>query len=148
MCGCVWFVCVYVCVYVCMNLQLYDYITSRMNVLAPNLCVLIGPDVAARLMALVGGLPNLANIPSSNLLVRPPMCPAWKGGTEHSDTHAYTHQHSDTHANTHQHSDTQANTHTHTHTLTLTHTHSHTHTHTRGISVLHTRNVYISEMHE
>jgi hypothetical protein len=49
--------------------RLYEYIASRMNVLAPNLCMLVGSEIAARLMALAGGLLPLSNIPASNLLV-------------------------------------------------------------------------------
>lgn len=40
-----------------------------MSVTAPNLCVLVGSDIAARLMALAGGLLPLSNIPAGNLLV-------------------------------------------------------------------------------
>eukprot|EP00455_Lapot_gusevi_P035386 TRINITY_DN3918_c0_g1_i1.p1 TRINITY_DN3918_c0_g1~~TRINITY_DN3918_c0_g1_i1.p1 ORF type:complete len:488 (-),score=141.31 TRINITY_DN3918_c0_g1_i1:28-1491(-) len=49
--------------------RIFDYIASRMAVIAPNLCVLLGSDIAARLIALAGGLENLAKIPASNILI-------------------------------------------------------------------------------
>ncbi len=49
--------------------RLYEFVASRMGVLAPNLTAIVGSNVAARLMALAGGLVPLSNIPASNLLV-------------------------------------------------------------------------------
>ena len=38
------------------RLALLDYIESRMNILAPNLTVVVGSKVAAQMMAMAGGL--------------------------------------------------------------------------------------------
>lgn len=47
--------------------QLYDYLKSRMAAIAPNLTVLVGELVGARLIAHAGSLMSLAKYP-----VRPP----------------------------------------------------------------------------
>lgn len=43
------------------------YIERRMNLFAPNLSVLVGCQVASKLISLAGGLDNLANMPSCNI---------------------------------------------------------------------------------
>ena len=43
--------------------QLYDYLKSRMAAIAPNLTVLVGELVGARLIAHAGSLMNLAKYP-------------------------------------------------------------------------------------
>ncbi len=43
--------------------QLYDYLKSRMAAIAPNLTVLVGELVGARLIAHAGSLLNLAKYP-------------------------------------------------------------------------------------
>jgi len=48
---------------------LTEYIAQQMEGLAPSVCALIGPSVAAKLLSLTGGLPQLAKIPSCNLQV-------------------------------------------------------------------------------
>lgn len=48
---------------------IYDYIESRMTVIAPNLSVLVGSGIAARLIGIAGGLTALTKIPSCNLQV-------------------------------------------------------------------------------
>ncbi len=40
-----------------------------MNFLAPNLTVILGSSVSAKLMGVAGGLNNLAKIPACNILV-------------------------------------------------------------------------------
>ena len=49
------------------RLKLLDYIESRMNILAPNLTVVVGSKVAAVLMAMAGGLQELSRMPSCNI---------------------------------------------------------------------------------
>ena len=44
-----------------------QFLESRMPTIAPNLCTLIGSHVAARLLALTGGLKALSTIPSCNI---------------------------------------------------------------------------------
>lgn len=46
---------------------LADYVQSRMNLFAPNLTVLVGPETAAALVNTAGGLAGLAKIPSCNI---------------------------------------------------------------------------------
>ncbi|KAJ3275667.1 U4/U6 small nuclear ribonucleoprotein Prp31 [Terramyces sp. JEL0728] len=48
---------------------LLAYVASRMSIVAPNLTVLLGSAVAAKLMGFAGGLYLLAKIPACNLLV-------------------------------------------------------------------------------
>lgn len=43
-----------------------EYVESRMTVIAPNLSVLVGSSVAAKLLGAVGGLVNLSKMPSSS----------------------------------------------------------------------------------
>lgn len=50
-------------------LQLYDYLKSRMMAVAPNLTVLVGELVGARLIAHVGSLVNLAKAPASTIQI-------------------------------------------------------------------------------
>ncbi|MES1920243.1 hypothetical protein MHBO_001934 [Bonamia ostreae] len=47
--------------------KLLDYIKSRMLHLSPNLCALVGTEIAAELMTIAGGLNALSKIPSCNL---------------------------------------------------------------------------------
>ncbi|KAI8907328.1 hypothetical protein EDD86DRAFT_209337 [Gorgonomyces haynaldii] len=49
--------------------QLLAYVESRMTLLAPNLTKILQSNVAAKLIAIAGGLTNLAKIPSCNVLV-------------------------------------------------------------------------------
>ncbi|CCC70186.1 hypothetical protein NCAS_0E01160 [Naumovozyma castellii] len=44
-----------------------QYISSNVSDIAPNLCVLVGPEVASLLIAHTGGILQLAEIPSCNL---------------------------------------------------------------------------------
>lgn len=45
------------------------YVESRMNLITPNLCNVVGSKVAAQLIGLAGGLLNLTKIPSCNIQV-------------------------------------------------------------------------------
>lgn len=49
--------------------QLYEYIKNRMMAVAPNLTVLVGELVGARLIAKAGSLVNLAKHPSSTVQI-------------------------------------------------------------------------------
>jgi nucleolar protein 58 len=49
--------------------QLSDYLRSRMQAIAPNLTVLVGELVGARLIAHAGSLINLAKYPASTLQI-------------------------------------------------------------------------------
>jgi nucleolar protein 58 len=49
--------------------QLFDYLRSRMNAIAPNLTVLVGELVGARLIAHAGSLMNLAKYPASTVQI-------------------------------------------------------------------------------
>lgn len=46
------------------------YVSSRMNVLAPNLSAIVGTTTAAKLLGVAGGLGGLAKMPSCNVHVR------------------------------------------------------------------------------
>jgi U4/U6 small nuclear ribonucleoprotein PRP31 len=45
------------------------YVSSRMNVLAPNLSAIVGTTTAAKLLGVAGGLGALAKMPSCNVHV-------------------------------------------------------------------------------
>ena len=51
------------------RLQLSSYLTARMNAIAPNLTVLVGELVGARLIAHAGSLVNLSKAPASTLQI-------------------------------------------------------------------------------
>ena len=61
--------------------QLYDYLKSRMAAIAPNLTVLVGELVGARLIAHAGSLLNLAKYPVRHFACSPQPLPA--GGLSH-----------------------------------------------------------------
>ena len=46
------------------------YVSSRMNVLAPNLSAIVGTTTAAKLLGVAGGLGALAKMPACNVHVR------------------------------------------------------------------------------
>jgi U4/U6 small nuclear ribonucleoprotein PRP31 len=47
--------------------KLHDFVTSKMNIIAPNLSVLVGSSVAAKLMGTAGGLLPLSRMPACNV---------------------------------------------------------------------------------
>ncbi len=49
--------------------QLFEYLKSRMSAIAPNLTVLVGELVGARLIAHAGSLVNLAKQPASTVQI-------------------------------------------------------------------------------
>lgn len=50
--------------------QILRYVESRMNVIAPNTCALVGSGIASQLLGLAGGLTALSRIPGCNIAVR------------------------------------------------------------------------------
>jgi U4/U6 small nuclear ribonucleoprotein PRP31 len=46
-----------------------EFVQARMNILAPNLTVILGALVSAKLIGIAGGLENLSKIPSCNIMV-------------------------------------------------------------------------------
>jgi nucleolar protein 58 len=51
------------------RLQLFEYLKNRMNAIAPNLTILVGELVGARLIAHAGSLMNLAKYPASTVQI-------------------------------------------------------------------------------
>ncbi|XP_075590937.1 pre-mRNA processing factor 31 isoform X2 [Dermatophagoides farinae] len=49
------------------KMLIYEFVESRMTFIAPNLTVIIGASIAAKLIGLAGGLTSLSKIPSCNL---------------------------------------------------------------------------------
>jgi U4/U6 small nuclear ribonucleoprotein PRP31 len=47
--------------------QIFMYVSSRMNVLAPNLSAIVGTTTAAKLLGVAGGLNGLAKMPACNV---------------------------------------------------------------------------------
>ena len=58
--------------------ELVSFVETRMEGLMPNVCALVGPSTAARLLGLAGGLSELSRIPACNLQVL--------GQTKHNST--------------------------------------------------------------
>ena len=52
-------------------IQIFMYVSSRMNVLAPNLSAIVGTTTAAKLLGVAGGLNGLAKMPACNVHVSP-----------------------------------------------------------------------------
>jgi hypothetical protein len=51
------------------DLQIFQYVSSRMNVLAPNLSAIVGTTTAAKLLGVAGGLGGLSKMPACNVHV-------------------------------------------------------------------------------
>ena len=49
--------------------KLYDYLSEKMSIVAPNLSALIGEVVGARLISHAGSLTNLAKYPASTVQI-------------------------------------------------------------------------------
>lgn len=47
------------------------YVSSRMNILAPNLSAIVGTTTAAKLLGVAGGLNGIAKMPACNVYVSP-----------------------------------------------------------------------------
>lgn len=51
------------------KLKIFEYVESRMSFIAPNLSIIVGASIAAKLMGLAGGLTNLSKMPACNVLL-------------------------------------------------------------------------------
>lgn len=51
------------------KLKIYEYVESRMAFIAPNISVILGASVAAKIMGVAGGLTRLSKIPACNVLL-------------------------------------------------------------------------------
>lgn len=51
------------------KLRIYEYVESRMAFIAPNLSVILGASIAAKIMGVAGGLTRLSKIPACNVLL-------------------------------------------------------------------------------
>jgi len=51
------------------KMKIYEYVESRMSFIAPNLSIIVGASVAAKLMGVAGGLTNLSKMPACNVLI-------------------------------------------------------------------------------
>ncbi|KAM5534873.1 hypothetical protein V8D89_011428 [Ganoderma adspersum] len=47
--------------------KIFQYVSSRMTMLAPNLSAIVGTTTAAKLLGVAGGLPGVAKMPSCNV---------------------------------------------------------------------------------
>merc|ERR1711972_301569 len=52
-----------------MRTSLHDYLKAKMDIVAPNLCALIGEIIGARLISHAGSLTNLAKYPASTVQI-------------------------------------------------------------------------------
>lgn len=53
-------------------MQVLRFVESRMHKIAPNLSLVVGSEVAAKLMGVAGGLVALSKMPACNVQVRWP----------------------------------------------------------------------------
>nr|CAI5861079.1 unnamed protein product [Callosobruchus analis] len=51
------------------KLRIYEYVESRMAFIAPNLSIILGASIAAKIMGVAGGLTRLSKIPACNVLL-------------------------------------------------------------------------------
>lgn len=51
------------------KLRIYEYVESRMAFIAPNISVILGASIAAKIMGVAGGLTRLSKIPACNVLL-------------------------------------------------------------------------------
>lgn len=49
--------------------QIFNFVEGRMHNIAPNLSIIVGSEVAARLMGVAGGLVSLSRMPACNIQV-------------------------------------------------------------------------------
>ncbi|GFS15856.1 U4/U6 small nuclear ribonucleoprotein Prp31 [Elysia marginata] len=49
--------------------KIFEYVESRMTFIAPNLSIIVGASIAAKLMGIAGGLTNLSKMPACNILL-------------------------------------------------------------------------------
>lgn len=51
------------------KLKIYEYVESRMAFIAPNISIIVGASIAAKMMGVAGGLTRLSKIPACNVLL-------------------------------------------------------------------------------
>ncbi|XP_044750716.1 U4/U6 small nuclear ribonucleoprotein Prp31 [Coccinella septempunctata] len=51
------------------KLKIYEYVESRMAFIAPNMSIILGASIAAKMMGIAGGLTKLSKIPACNVLL-------------------------------------------------------------------------------
>lgn len=51
------------------KLKIYEYVESRMAFIAPNITIILGASIAAKIMGVAGGLTRLSKIPACNVLL-------------------------------------------------------------------------------
>lgn len=51
------------------KLRIYEYVESRMTFIAPNITIILGASIAAKIMGVAGGLTRLSKIPACNVLL-------------------------------------------------------------------------------
>lgn len=51
------------------KLKIFEYVESRMSFIAPNISIIVGASIAAKLMGTAGGLTNLSKMPACNVLI-------------------------------------------------------------------------------
>lgn len=51
------------------KLKIYEYVESRMSFIAPNISIILGSSIAAKIMGVAGGLTRLSKIPACNVLL-------------------------------------------------------------------------------
>ncbi|KAL3286526.1 hypothetical protein HHI36_001031 [Cryptolaemus montrouzieri] len=49
------------------KLKIYEYVESRMAFIAPNLSIILGASIAAKIMGIAGGLTKLSKVPACNV---------------------------------------------------------------------------------
>ncbi|XP_062617634.1 U4/U6 small nuclear ribonucleoprotein Prp31-like [Saccostrea cucullata] len=49
--------------------KIFEYVESRMSFIAPNLSIIVGASIAAKLMGIAGGLTNLSKMPACNIQI-------------------------------------------------------------------------------
>ena len=49
------------------KIEILKYLESRITIVAPNLCEIIGPKVTSKLISAAGGIRELSRIPASNI---------------------------------------------------------------------------------
>ncbi|XP_052788119.1 U4/U6 small nuclear ribonucleoprotein Prp31-like [Mya arenaria] len=49
--------------------NIHAYVESRMTFIAPNLSIIVGASIAAKIMGIAGGLTNLAKMPACNIML-------------------------------------------------------------------------------
>jgi U4/U6 small nuclear ribonucleoprotein PRP31 len=49
------------------KIEILMFLETKMHMVAPNICEIIGPKVASKLISAAGGIDELSKIPASNI---------------------------------------------------------------------------------